>query len=285
MSDANTAQAEFWASGAGAQWIVREALLDALLSPVLTRVLHHVALMPGEAVLDIGCGTGASCMAAASAVGATGHITGVDIAAQLLDRARSRAAEAGFANTSFVLADAQTHAFAPASVDAMISRFGVMFFEDPVAAFANMAKALKPGGRLVFAAWAPAAQVPWFSIPYAAAVAQLGKPTPADPNAPGPLAFQDVARVTDMMAEAGLQNPRAVCETVQLTPEGPFADIVAFAAQVGPAARIIAEFSATEADAAAIVAAVSRGFAKYQTDQGLRVPAGIHLYCASAATT
>ena len=224
-------------------------------------------------------------MAAPRQLGPPGGITCVDIAAQLLDRARIRAAVAGLANAGFVLADAQTHGFAPACVAALMSRFGVMFFEDPVAAFAIMANALKPGRRTVFAAWAPAAQVPWFSNPYAAAVAQLGKPTPADPNAPGPLAFQDVARVTDMMAEAGLQNPRAVCETVQLTPEGPFADVVAFAAQVGPAARIIAEFSATEADAAAIVAAVSRGFAKYQTDQGLRVPAGIQLYCASAATT
>lgn len=280
MSQANTAQAEFWASGSGYQWIVQETLMDALLSGVLTRVLHHADLKPGEHVLDIGCGTGASCLAAAGLVGPAGHVTGVDIAAQLLDRAGIRAKEAGLPNTSFVLADAQTHAFAPASVDVIISRFGVMFFEDPVAAFANMAKALKPGGRLVFAAWPPAAQVPWFSIPVGAVIARLGKPAPTDPNAPGPLAFQNADRVTAMMDAAGLANVRCLSETVDLTPKGPLADVVAFAARVGPAARMLAEFSATDADAAAIEAEVSKQLAVYETDNGLRIPAGIHLYCA-----
>jgi ubiquinone/menaquinone biosynthesis C-methylase UbiE len=124
MTNTNTAQAEYWASAAGYQWIAREALMDALLSPVLSRVLHHAALQPGERVIDIGCGTGASSLAAARAVGPAGHVTSVDIAAQLLDRARARAADAGVENINFVLADAQIHAFAPQSVDAMISRLG-----------------------------------------------------------------------------------------------------------------------------------------------------------------
>jgi SAM-dependent methyltransferase len=280
MTQANTAQAEFWASGAGHQWIVRETLMDALLSQVLTRVLHHAKLQPGEHVLDIGCGTGASCLAAADQVGPSGHVIGVDIAAQLLDRATVRAAEAGLPNITHVLADAQTHAFAPASVDVMISRVGVMFFDDPIAAFANMARALKPGGRLVFAAWAPAAQVPWFSIPVGAVIARMGKPAPSDPNAPGPMAFQDPDRVTKIMGAAGLANVRCLSETVDLTPDGSLADVVAFATRVGPAARILAEFSAIDADAAAIEAEVGKHLAVYDTDNGLRIPAGIHLYCA-----
>ena len=280
MTQANAAQAEFWASGSGTQWIVREALMDALLSGVLTRILHHADLQQGEHVLDIGCGTGASCLSAAGLVGPSGHVTGVDIAAQLLDRARIRAADAGLPNIALQLADAQIHAFAPASVDVIISRFGVMFFEDPVAAFANMAHALKPGGRMVFAAWAPAVQVPWFSIPVGAAIARLGKPAASDPNAPGPMAFQDPDHVTKMMEAAGLANVRSLSETVDLTPEGPLADVVAFAARVGPAARILAEFSATDADAAAIEADVGRALAVYDTGRGLRIPAGIHFYCA-----
>lgn len=280
MSNANSAQADYWASAAGTQWILRETLMDALLSQVLVRVLHHAALRPAEAVLDIGCGTGASCLAAAMAVGPHGHVTGLDIAAQLLDRARARAAVAHLTNTSFVLADAQTHAFAKGSVDVIISRFGVMFFEDPTAAFANMAKALKPGGRLVFAAWAPAAQVPWFSIPVTAAVARLGKPAPSDPNAPGPLAFQDATRVTAMMKTAGLLNPRCLFETVVLTPEGSFNDIASFAARVGPAARIITECSGTDADAAAIETDVKTALAAFKTDHGLRIPCGINFYMA-----
>ena len=147
MSVANSAQADFWASAAGYQWIAREASLDTMMSGVLARVLHHADLQSGEHVLDIGCGTGASCLAASRLAGNAGHVTGLDIAAQLLDRARSRATDAGARNITFQLADAQTHAFTPASVDAVISRFGVMFFDDPVAAFANMARAIKPGGK------------------------------------------------------------------------------------------------------------------------------------------
>ncbi len=280
MADANAAQAEYWASQAGHQWIVREALLDALLLPVLTRMLHHATLQPGDAVIDIGCGTGASCFAAAAAVGPTGRVTGVDIAAQLVDRARIRAADAGIENTRFIVADAQTHAFAPASANVLISRFGVMFFDDPVAAFANMAQALGPGGRLVFAAWPPASQVPWFSIPVAAAVARLGKPAAADPDAPGPMAFQDPERVLAMMADAGLRNARCLSETVDLTPMGTMAEVVTFAARGGPASRVMAEFSATDADIAAIEAAVAKGLAPFATTRGVRIPARVHFYCA-----
>ncbi len=280
MTIANTAQADFWASAAGTQWILREATLDTMMAGILNRVLHHAGFQQGEHVLDIGCGTGASCLAAAALVGPKGHVTGVDIAAQLLDRARSRAAEAGASNITLHLADAQTHAFATASVDAIISRFGVMFFEDPIAAFANMALALKPKGRLVFAAWAPPAQVPWFSIPVNVAIARLGKPTPTDPNAPGPMAFQNPERVLKLMDQAGLKNPRCLSETVDLTPPGTLAEVTAFATRVGPASRIMAEFSATDADAAAIEAEIGARFAPYETARGMRVPAGIHFYCA-----
>lgn len=281
MSDANIAQADYWASAAGYQWITREALLDAMMAPILGRVLHHANLQPGETVLDIGCGTGASCLAASQKVGPAGRVTGLDIAAQLLDRARSRASDAGLANIQFILADAQTHAFAPATVDAAISRFGVMFFEDPTAAFANIATALKPGGRIVFAAWGPAAQVPWFSIPVGAAIARFGKPAPMDPNAPGPLAFQDPDRVIKLIAAAGLKSARAVTETVHLTPSGTLAEVATFATRIGPAARILAEFSATEADALALEADVKTAFKRFETDQGMRIPVEVHFYCAA----
>lgn len=280
MTIANTAQAEFWASAAGYQWIAREASLDAMMAGVLARVLHHAGLQPGDHVLDIGCGTGASCLAAAGLVGTKGHVTGLDIAAQLLDRARNRITDAGARTITLQLADAQTHAFAPESVDVILSRFGMMFFDDPVAAFANMAKALKPHGRMVFAAWAPTAQVPWFRIPVAAAVARLGKPAPMDPNAPGPMAFQDPDRVTKILTDAGLKNARHQTEMVDMTPSGTLAEVTSFATRVGPAARIIAEFSATDADALAIEAEVARGFAAYQTNEGLRIPSGVHFYSA-----
>ena len=140
MSHANSAQADYWSSGSGYQWIAQETFLDATLAAILGRLLERTDIRPKENLLDIGCGTGASTLAAAIKTGPTGHVTGLDIAEQLLNRARKRSDDAGLRNTSFILADAQTHPFAPESFDAIISRFGLMFFDNPVAAFANMSE-------------------------------------------------------------------------------------------------------------------------------------------------
>ena len=280
MSDPNSAQADYWNSESGYQWIALETFLDAALASILDQLLERTDIRRGESLLDIGCGTGAGTLAAALKTGPEGHVTGLDIAAQLLDRARQRSDEAGHRNTSFVLADAETHPFVPESFDAIISRFGLMFFANPGAAFANMARALKPKGRVVFAAWAPASGNPWFSIPRDAAVARLGKPASADPFAPGPLAFQDMDRVTKLMEQGGLKSIRGETEMVPLTPRVTAKEAAATASRVGPAARIMKEFSGTAADAAAIEAAVAEAFVKFETEKGISVPATIHFFSA-----
>ncbi len=280
MSDANSAQADYWNSESGHQWIAQETFLDAVLSAILGRLLERADIRPKESLLDVGCGTGASTIAAAIKTGPAGHVAGLDIAEQLLNRARKRSEDAGLRNTSFILADAQTHPFVPESFDAIISRFGVMFFDDPVAAFANLARGLKPRGRLVFAAWAPAAENPWFLIPRDAAIARLGKPAPADPFAPGPLAFQDMERVKKLMKQAGLKNARGETEVVPLIPLVTAGEAARVAARVGPAARIMKEFSGTEADAVAIESTVAEAFLKFETGKGISVPATIHFFSA-----
>ena len=156
----------------------------------------------GDAVLDVGCGTGASTLKVAGRV-ADGSVVGVDISRPLLDRARSRAEAAEIDNASFLLADAQTHRFPAGGFDVLISRLGMMFFEDPVAAFRNLGRALRPGGRIAFVAWAGVKDNPWFHVPRDAAVSRLGAAPSADPSAPGPLAFQDAGRVARLMAAAG----------------------------------------------------------------------------------
>lgn len=280
MPDPNSAQADYWNSESGYQWIAQETFLDAAMAAILDRLLERTDIRREESLLDIGCGTGASTLAAALKTGPEGHVTGLDIAGQLLDRARQRSDEAGHRNTRFVLADAQTHPFVPESFDAIISRFGLMFFASPVAAFANMARGLKPRGRLVFAAWGPVAGNPWFSIPRDAAAARLGKPAPADPFAPGPLAFQDMERVTKLMEQGGLKGVRGEAEMVPLTPPVTAREAAATATRVGPAARIMKEFLGTEADAAAIETAVAEAFMKFETEKGISVPATINFFSA-----
>ncbi|TMV08509.1 methyltransferase domain-containing protein [Ruegeria sediminis] len=281
MQTGNEEQAEYWGkSASGVKWLTFEDQIDTVFAPVLDLVLDRAALSAGMRVLDIGCGTGASSLAAARRVGPSGHILGVDISAQFLDRARVRAASEKAANVEFRLADAQIEPFAPQERDAMISRFGVMFFSDNVAAFANMARAMKPGGCMTFAAWGELSGNPWFRIPHVAASSRLGNPPKVDRNAPGPLAFHDIDRVTGLMAEAGLVNITGEAVELRLAPVGGCEDTAFLCTRLGPAARVLAHFEGTEEDAQAIQDAVAKAIQPFVSGDGVHMPATINLFQA-----
>ncbi|WP_299846117.1 class I SAM-dependent methyltransferase [uncultured Roseovarius sp.] len=271
----NTDEPEYWRSAQ--QWVDYQDLLDLLLQPVLDRLLVEAELQPGQRVLDIGCGTGASTMAAARQVGETGHVTGADISGLMLDHARKRTAQAGLDRINYIEGDAQTHGFAEAGYDHVISRFGVMFFADPVAAFRNILKPLKPGGQMVFLAWSGPAQNPWFAIPAQAAMDVLGKPEPSDPRAPGPMAFQERDYVDSILNNAGWHAVEISEIALELTPKGSVADIAAFATRLGPASRIIKDKGGTEADTKRIEETVAENMAAFDTEKGVRVPAMLNL--------
>ncbi|MBO9410682.1 MULTISPECIES: class I SAM-dependent methyltransferase [unclassified Ruegeria] len=281
MTIANEEQAEFWGnSPSGAKWLTYEDQMDALLAPVLDLVLERAALQPGQRVLDIGCGTGASTILAAQAVGPDGHVLAADFSQPFLKRAAERAQTNSHANIGFQFADAQTHPFEEGDRDILISRFGVMFFEDTVAAFANMARALKPGGRMCFAAWGPLSGNPWFRLPHIAATERLGTPPKVDRNAPGPLAFHDQDRVSGLLAEAGLTDITVDAVPLTLPVRGTLEDSAALCTRIGPAARVIAHFDGTPEDVAAIRQAVAEEFRPYATGDVVEIPALINLFQA-----
>lgn len=205
QSTANADQIAYWNALAGETWAALQDRLDRQIEPLGLEAIAALDPRPGERILDIGCGCGQTSLELAQRAGA---VTGADISEPMLTVARRRAAEAG-ADIAFLVADAQTHAFEPASFDAAFSRFGVMFFEDPPAAFANVARALKPGGRLAFVCWRPMAENAWMSAPFAAALPHLpteALPPPPDPTAPGPFAFADPDRVRGILAKAGFAD-------------------------------------------------------------------------------
>lgn len=284
MTEANKEQAEYWgASEPGQKWVTFQERFDASLHPVLDLVLDRAGLIPGDRVLDIGCGTGASLLACGERVGPDGSVFGADISPPFVELARKRVAEAGLSNVEVQIADAQSAPFEPASRTKMISRFGVMFFSDTTAAFANIAKALTPGGTITFAAWDIAPNNPWFSTPARIASERLGKMPPADPHAPGPMAFADRARVVALLEAAGLKGISVDTVDLFLTPSGGASGAANLSTWAGPAARVISHFEAGPEDAAAIEADVHAAFADYDTPQGMRVPASIHLFQARAA--
>jgi SAM-dependent methyltransferase len=277
----NADQQEFWAGPSGAAWVRLQADMDAMLQPVTDLVLEAAALPHGARVLDVGCGTGATVIAALAQVGPTGHVTGLDISEVMLDLARERLR--AHPNTTCLMADAQTHAFAPASFDAVISRFGVMFFEDTTAAFANMAHALTPGATLTLASWGPPPQNPYFMDPAAAATEIFGPMDKVDRTLPGPFAFEDAARIIPMLEAAGLVDVTVRPLPVHFSPRGSVDDVAELCCQIGPAMRSLAHFNASAADRARLARAISDRMAAYQSPQGVRIPGLINLYQARAA--
>jgi SAM-dependent methyltransferase len=187
-------------------------LTDLVLEPVARTTLARAAVRPGERVVDVGCGCGGTTLALADAVAPDGEVLAADVSRPMLERAGERLA--GRAGVSFICADAARHAFAPGWADLLFSRFGVMFFGDPTAAFANMRRGMRSGGRVVFSCWRKPAENPWMMVPLHAAyehVPPLPKPGPEDP---GPYSFADPERVARILAGAGFTD--AALEPVDL---------------------------------------------------------------------
>jgi SAM-dependent methyltransferase len=205
MAGENAAMAELWNGRSGENWIRFDEHHDRGLRPWGEAVLAAAAPAAGERVLDVGCGTGWMTRTAARAT-AAGHALGVDISALLVARARATAEAEGVGNVAFTVGDAQDHPFEPASVEVAISRFGVMFFADAVAAFANVGRALAPGGRLAFACWQGLQHNDWIRVPFGAMTSVVGPPEPVPPDAPGPWSLADPDRVRSVLGSAGFSH-------------------------------------------------------------------------------
>lgn len=277
MTDAaNAEQADYWSTGGGLNWVSEEDRLDQLFENVTNAVIKTAGIKPGQTVLDIGCGTGHSTRAAAQAAGADGSAFGVDISTTLLARAKERA----LPNSTFKLADAQSENLPLDHFDHVISRFGVMFFADPVAAFKNLSSALKPDGKITMACWAPFKINPWFTIPYTAATKRLGKMAPMDPREPGPFAFADTDYVLGTLHDAGL-TAQASTHEILLTLPGDAQNAGDLSNYVGPADRLIRGLNGTAEDKAAIIAATIDNLKPYEANGAVSVPAHIHFYTAT----
>jgi len=276
---ANAAMRRYWNEVAGPRWVGRQAAQEARNVEMAAQLSQAAGAAAGERVLDIGCGTGVTTVPYALAVGPTGHVAGVDISRPMLEAARRRLDEHRLANVELILADAQVHEFEPGSFDLLTSRLGVMFFADPVAAFSNLIKALRPGGRLCMAVWATIDENTHWKVPYEIAVRHLGPPKPQPPHAPGPHAFGDRAYLRGILDAAGFTA--IAIEPRQFHVHGDTAAGMAeHAGLFGLVQRLIEEKQADEATRDAIVAETEAAFAPYVTNDGVRLPATFLLVTA-----
>jgi SAM-dependent methyltransferase len=277
----NAEQITYW-NEQGPKWVNLQAQLDLQLRPLGERAIERAAVSAGERVLDIGCGCGETTFELARRTGAAGAAVGMDISTLAIERARQRADEARLEHVRFENADAQTFAFPPGSLDLLFSRFGVMFFSDPVAAFTNLRAALRPGGRLAFVCWQGVQRNPWMMIPLAAVAQHVALPAPPVPGAPGPFAFADADRVRGILTQAGFTAfaVEAVDEVLAIGGDGTLDQAVDFVLKIGPVAAALR--TAGESARAAAAAAVHDAVAPFHSPQGVRMGAAAWLVTARA---
>lgn len=242
-------QAEYWNGEAGARWARNQRGIDAVFAPLTQALFAGAALRPDSAALDVGCGAGDCAVRAARELGGRGRVVAADVSAPLLAVARERAAidALGGAPIAFVEADAQGHDFGHAVFEHVISRFGVMFFDDSVAAFANLRRSLVPGGRLTFLCWRPMAENAWIAVPHGVVQPLVPACEPTPPDGPGPFRFAQADVIGDILAAAGFLDIaiEAVDRSLTLGLSGEAATGAAaeaaarFVLELGPVSRLL----------------------------------------------
>ncbi|WP_158923459.1 class I SAM-dependent methyltransferase [Acidisphaera sp. S103] len=278
----NAAQIAYWNDRAAVTWTTFQERLDALFEPLTALALDAAAPAPGEQIIDVGCGCGATVLALADRVGANGQVLGLDISEPMAARARQRITAAGLTNARVTVSDAAVHAFRRENADLLFSRFGVMFFADPVAAFVNLRRALHQDGRLLCAAWRPLADNPWFTVPLDAAQAMLPPQPPADPNAPGPFALANPDRTLGILADAGWHDVILTRHDVPMrfAAAGQIEQATEFATRVGALARMLADVDPTMH--ARVRQAVADALNAYDSPAGISLSGSIWLISARA---
>ena len=276
----NAEQQAFWSTGPGQHWVRLHRELDTLHARLTDILLDAAAPRAGERVIDIGCGAGAVAIAAGQRVGPEGRVLGLDISAPLIKVGRDRAKGMTCA-PEFRVADAQTWAHQVAPFDLCVSRMGLMFFADPRAGFANIQRHLRPGGRLVFVAWAAAEHNPWFDLAKRAAAERLGPSEPGDPHAPGPTAFADRTRVRELLTEAGFEDTQAHAVDTTLEVPGGSAEAAALAQYIGPIPAQLRAKNGNEGDRAALLEHMRSAFSVHEDADGCHIPARINLFSAT----
>ncbi len=266
MSDAvNNDMSEFWNGEGGKKWLHFMETMDVNLLPFGQKAIKAATVMPGEQVLDIGCGCGDTSIEIAGLVGVDGHVLGVDISESILVRARAKAMISKGKNVAFECGDAQVHRFETAAFDLIFSRFGVMFFDNPVAAFKNLHGALRLGGRVAFVCWQPAKDNEWTEISLETVAHHVSLPDHSGPEDPGPMSFGDPERVRRILTSSGFSNIEiSNCDT-SFTVGSNLAEAVSFLMQLGPASAAIAQADVGERVKSKIAADLREMLVPYDT--------------------
>jgi SAM-dependent methyltransferase len=273
----NEEQLARWNGIDGEYWTANQDRLDRTLAPVTGPLLEFAAPRRGSTVIDVGCGCGATTIEIARAVGPSGRVVGIDVSSRMLALAEERLSQ--FANTTCLLGDAAELPLRDLSADLIVSRFGVMFFGDPVAAFGNLRTGLAAGGRLRFACWRPINENPWLQIPLHAVYEHVPRMPKPDPEEPGPFAFGDTARVTRILGAAGFTAPSFTRLDIEMDLGGTLEDAAIQSSAMGPTKRALA--GQPDDIRAAAIGSIQRALTPYASAAGVKLPGAVWLVAAN----
>lgn len=280
----NQEQIEYWNGDAGQRWAREDEKMARLLQSICAALLDHADVEQCNNALDIGCGGGSQSLMLAQRMSGGSRVLGVDISAPMLEVARSKIAhtDSDTASLEFLQADASSYSFEPNSFDLLFSRFGVMFFDDPLQAFRNLWRALTDSGRLAFCCWQSLKENDWTLLPLQAALQHVEMPGAPDPNAPGPFAFADSERVRGILEGAGFAAVDIVSHktSVRFGEGSGLADSVRELAAIGPVSRLLAGVDAAVQEK--VFSAMEEGLAPYYGDGVLVLPAAVWFVTARA---
>lgn len=268
----NQEQIRYWNEESGPKWVRLQQQLDTQLAPLGLAIMQRAGVKPGEQVLDVGCGCGQTSLELAGRVGPHGAVVGLDISQPMLTRAQERQQERAITNLEFIRADAQTYVFEGDRFDLIFSRFGVMFFDDPIAAFRNLRTALRADGRLCFMCWQELAKNDWARVPLIAALQHVPPPPPPLPHAPGPFALADPDRVRHLLTAAGFTEVSLETHQTALSVGGATTvdEATEFTLEIGPVGTLL---RTAEAETRTRVAhAIRDALMPYAGKDGVRLP-------------
>ena len=268
-------QMEIWNGRSGRAWVESQTLLDDLFKGFEALLVDAVAAVHARRVLDVGCGTGATSLAIARSLGTDGTCTGLDVSEPMLALARARAEREGL-RIRFIRADAQTYTFEPASFDMLVSRFGVMFFDDPVEAFANLRRAAAPGAALRMIAWRSAADNPFMTTAERAAAPLLPNLPPRRTDGPGQFAFGSRSHVEGILTRSGWHH--IDIEPIDVPCSVPARELPAYVTRLGPVAQLLPDLN--ERTRADVVRTVTTAFDRFIEDGHVRFTAACWMLSA-----
>ena len=278
----NAREVQYWNSAHTRAWADEYEVIDELFAGLTRVALDLAAPKPGERVIDIGCGSGTTVLELAARVGPSGYVLGADVSKPSVEKARERITAAGIHQAEVVLCDASTHEFPANGSDLVFSRFGVMFFADPVAAFANIRKAMKLDGRLALAVFRTLQENKWATAILAAVRHLLPPITPPGPEEPGQFSWGDPARVRRILEAAGFQDVSLTSHdpAMPLAGRGGAAEAASFMLRVGPVVRATSD--ASEEQRKEVRAALEAFFQNHEGPQGIVLQGAIWIVTARA---